>query len=411
MAVTNWAGNVTFGARDLHRPATLDELCRIVAISGRIRALGTGHSFNRLADTPGDQVSLAALPSIRDIDSATHQVRVAGGVRYGELATYLQTHGYALRNLASLPHISVAGAVATGTHGSGAGNGSLATAVQALELVTATGEVLELSRSTDGDRFAGSVVALGALGVVSALTLEIVPTFEVAQRVYENLPGDADLLGVLGDGYSVSLFTSWSGPFIDQVWRKSFTAAPAGDFFGAVAAATPRHPITSEPADACTEQLGVPGAWHERLPHFRLDFTPSAGDELQSEFFVEAGDAATAFAALDEIRDRIAPVLQISEIRAIAADDLWLSPSYGRDSVAFHFTWKPDAVAVAPVLAAIEERLAPYAARPHWGKLFTTSPEVLARLYPQLADFTALAAELDPKGKFRNEFLDHHLPF
>ncbi|NUT36219.1 MAG: FAD-binding protein [Hamadaea sp.] len=403
--LTNWAGNVTFGARTVHRPTSLAELRGVVAAASRLRPLGTGHCFNRIADTTGDQVTLAAMPAVMEIDAGRLQVRVSAGVRYGELASHLHSHGYALRNLASLPHISVAGAVATGTHGSGAANGSLATAVRGLDLVTASGDVLELR----GERLPGAVVALGALGVVSAVTLEIVPTFDIAQQVYERLPRETDLLEVLRGGYSVSLFTSWSGPTVDQVWRKSLGGAQPGGFFGATPAARPMHPIATEPADACTQQLGVPGPWHERLPHFRLDFTPSSGDELQSEYFVAAGDAGAAFAALDEIRDRIAPVLQICEIRAIAADDLWLSPCQGRDTVAFHFTWKPDAAAVAPVLTAIEERLAAYAVRPHWGKLFSIAPETVAGLYPRFAAFAAFAAELDPQGKFRNDFLDAFL--
>jgi xylitol oxidase len=412
VAATNWAGNVTYTAKRLHRPTSLDKLRRIVARADRVRPLGTGHSFNRLADTPGDLVSTARMPSIMDIDVAGRQVRVGSGVRYGELATYLHRHGYALSNLASLPHISVGGAVATGTHGSGVANGSLAAAVTGLRMVAADGELVELSRQADGDRFAGAVVALGALGVVTELTLQIQPAFEVRQRVYENLPPQRlreDFDAIMSAGYSVSLFTGWTGPGIDQVWVKAL-GEPPGELFGALAATQPRHPIAGEPADACTQQLGVAGPWHERLPHFRLEFTPSSGDELQSEYFVPRGHAAAALAALDGIRDRIAPALLISEIRAIAADDLWLSPCHGRDSVAVHFTWKPDAAAVLPVLGLIEDRLAQWGARPHWGKLFRTPPAALAGLYPRLDDFAALARELDPAGKFRNDLLDRYLP-
>ena len=412
MAETNWAGNVTYAASRLHRPADLDDLRRIVARADKVRPLGTGHSFNRLADTPGDLVSTARLPSIMDIDATGGRVRVTSGVRYGELSTHLHNRGYALRNLASLPHISVGGAVATGTHGSGARNGSLATSVSELRLVTAGGDLIELSRQADGDRFAGAVVALGALGVVTELTLDIVPDFQVRQRVYEHLTRER-LNGafdeIMSAAYSVSLFTGWTGADMDQVWVKSLEPTPDG-FFGALAATRPRHPIPTEPADACTQQLDVAGPWHERLPHFRLEFTPSSGDELQSEYFVPRDRAVEALAALDKIRDRIAPALLISEIRAIAADDLWLSPCHGRDSVAVHFTWRPDPAAVLPVLGLIEDRLAPFGARPHWGKLFRTPPAALAALYPRLADFGALARELDPAGKFRNDLLNRYLP-
>jgi xylitol oxidase len=407
MGLTNWAGNVAFGARRLLRPSSVAELRRLVAGSDRVRALGTGHSFNRIADTSGDLVSVAGLPPTMDIDADARAVQVAAGVRYGELATHLHNHGYALRNLASLPHISVAGACATGTHGSGVANGSLATAVSALELVTADGDLVVLRRGEE--RFAGAVVALGALGVVTSLTLDVVPAFEIEQHVYENLSTDRlaeHFAEVVSAGYSVSLFTDWSGPRVNQVWVKCLAGAwtPREQWLGATRADGPRHPIAGAPPANCTEQLGVPGPWHARLPHFRLEFTPSSGDELQAEYAVAREHAVAALAALDAVRDRIAPVLQISEIRTIAGDELWLSPFHGRDSVAIHFTWRPDAAAVSPVLAIIEDRLAPFDARPHWGKLFHAAPRP-----ERLTDFVRLMAESDPAGKFRNEFLDRYL--
>jgi xylitol oxidase len=412
--LTNWAGNVTFSAERVHRPQSLDELQRLVAGSRQVRALGTGHSFNRLADTPGDLVSLAALPPVMDVDTTRMTVTVAAGVRYGELATRLHAAGYALRNLGSLPHISVAGACATGTHGSGNGNGNLATAVSAMDLVTAAGDIVSVSREADGDRFAGTVVSLGALGIVSSLTLDIVPTFDVEQRVYENLPRDQLDAEVFASAYSVSLFTDWSSSRINQVWRKSLTdqSGPSAQpsWRGATPADGPRHPIPGMSTVNCTEQLGVPGPWHTRLPHFRLEFTPSSGEELQTEYFVPRHLAVEALAVIDGIRDRIVPVLQISEIRTIAADDLWLSPSYHRDSASIHFTWVKDTAAVTPVLAAIEDRLAPFGARPHWGKLFGTDPEVLSGQYDRFGDFLQLMRDYDPTGKFRNDLIDRVFP-
>jgi xylitol oxidase len=409
---TNWARNLTFGADRLHRPTSIDELQRTVAASSQIRALGTAHSFNPIADSAGDQVSVADLPALFSIDAARSTVTVAGGVRYGELAQYLQREGYALHNLGSLPHISVAGACATGTHGSGVTNGNLATAVAAVEFVTASGDIARLDRP-DAD-FAGAVVALGLLGVVTSMTLDIAPTFDVTQHVYEDLPLVdliAQLDSIFSAAYSVSVFTDWRGPLLNQVWMKhrvdDFTdigwdAARLAD--GA------RHPVPGIDPINCTEQGGVAGPWHERLPHFRLDFTPSSGAELQTEFFVARESAGAALQAVDIIKEQVAPVLQISELRTIAADEMWLSPAYRRDSVAIHFTWFDDFDAVAPVVAAIEEQLAPYAARPHWGKVFSTSPATIAALYERLDDFAALAARFDPTGKFRNEFVDAYIP-
>jgi xylitol oxidase len=402
---TNWAGNVTFGAAAVHRPASLDELRKIVARAERVRPLGTAHSFNRIADTPGEQVSVAGLPPVVEIDTSGRSVRVAAGMRYGEVAVRLQEAGFALHNLGSLPHISVAGACATGTHGSGVGNGSLSTAVSAVELVTADGDLVTVDRKTRN--WGGMVVALGALGVVTAVTLDIRPTFELRQYVYENLPHEelaGNLDAVLENGYSVSLFTDWRAPVIDQVWCKRRDPAPDEPWFGAAPAGGPRHPLPGMPVENCTEQLGVPGPWHERLPHFRLEFTPSAGEELQSEFFVPRAHALDALNAIYELRGQVSPVLQISEIRTIAGDELWLSPCYHRDSVAFHFTWIKDTAAVLPVVEAVEERLAAFRARPHWGKVFVRSGH-----YERLSDFMDLARAYDPAGKFRNEFLREYL--
>ncbi|HEY8471574.1 MAG TPA: D-arabinono-1,4-lactone oxidase [Natronosporangium sp.] len=412
MTVGNWAGNIRFAASRLHQPSSVDELRRLVAAAPRIKALGTGHSFSRIADTAGELVSLAGLPATVEVDQERGTAKVPAGIRYGELAGQLHQAGYGLPGMASLPHISVAGACATATHGSGNRVGNLATAVSAVELVTADGSLVTLTR--DDDRFAGAVVGLGALGVVTSLTLDLVPAFEVAQYVYDQLPYETLLEQpdeIFGTAYSVSVFTSWRHPYADQVWLKHREPWDAPQrWLGARRADGPRHPIAGMPAVNCTEQLGVPGPWYARLPHFRLEFTPSNGEELQSEYLIPREATAEALTAIHGIRDRIAPVLQICELRTVAADDLWLSMSYQRDSTAIHFTWVADPDAVAPVIAAIEERLAPFDPRPHWGKLFSVPPQVLAQRYPRLPDFAALVREFDPTGKFRNDFLDRYLP-
>ncbi|MFC1430460.1 FAD-binding protein [Streptacidiphilus sp. N1-3] len=413
--VTNWAGNITFTADRLQRPADLDELRRTVAAARSVRVLGTGHSFNRVADTDagGTLLSLAGLPPRYEVDAGRSTVTVAAGMRHAQVAELLQADGLALANLASLPHISVAGAVATGTHGSGDGNRGLASAVAALELVGPDGDLVRIARGAEG--FDGAPVHLGALGVVTAVTLEVEPTYQVSQYVYTGLSLDAlaaDPAAATGAGYSVSVFTDWHAPEA-RLWLKlrgdgdggvggdGGSAVPEPPL-GAVPADRPHHPVPGVPATHCTAQLGVPGPWHERLPHFRPDFTPSAGAELQSEFLLPRTAAAAAITALRGLGDRIAPVLQISEMRTVAADRLWLSPAYGRDSVAFHFTWVPDETVVAPVLAAVEAALAPLGARPHWGKLFTAGVGEVAARYERIADFRKLAAELDPAGKFQN---------
>lgn len=415
----NWAGNVSFSATRLCRPTSLDEVRTLVAGSQRVRALGTGHSFNRIADTTGDLISLAGLPPVIEVDSARRLVEVSAGLRYGELAGELHRQGFALHNLGSLPHISVAGACATATHGSGDQNATLAAAVAAVELVTPDGELRVLSRTGDTSaEFFGSVVGLGALGITSRLWLDIEPAYWVRQHVYDNLGHDQlleHLDQILASAYSVSLFTGWRPEPVYQVWRKRrVTAEDDGGaepvFFGATAAPVARHPLPGMTGDNCTEQFGRIGPWHERLPHFRLEFVPSRGEELQSEYLVPRRLARQAIQALAGISDRVAPVLQVCELRSIAADEFWLSPSYRRDSLGLHFTWIPDAAAVTPVLVEIERLLAPLEARPHWAKLFEIEGSALRALYERYADFERLLALRDPGRKFSNQFLAQCFP-
>jgi alditol oxidase len=407
---TNWAGNIVFGAPEFHRPATISQLQAVVARAGRLRVLGSGHSFNDMADSPGVQVSLADLPAEVDVDSAASVVRITGGMTYAALAGRLDGQGFALRNMASLPHISVAGACTTATHGSGVTNQNLATAIAAMEFVTADGDIVEIGRQDES--FAGAVVHLGALGVVARLVLEVVPSFDVSQRVYEDLPLevlDDHFADIMSSGYSVSMFTDWRAPRLTQIWVKQLAEdeAPASSlteapWFTATPAPAARNPVPGGSPDTTTEQLGVPGRWYERLPHFRPD-------ELQSEYLLPVDDAVAAVHALQQISASLAPVLQICEFRVIAADELWLSPCYRRDTVAFHFTWLPDLASVLPVVRLMEQRLAPFDARPHWGKVFTATPETLHASYQRLPDFLDLARHYDPAGKFRNPYTARYL--
>jgi alditol oxidase len=414
----NWAGNVEFRAARVRRPRTVAGLRARVAGSTRARALGTGHSFSRIADTDGELISTAGLPPVVNIDAAAATVTVAGGVRYGDLARRLNAAGWALPNLASLPHISVGGACATATHGSGERNRGLAAAVRAVELVTADGGLVTLDRDADPARFPGAVVGLGALGIVTTLTLDLVPAFTVRQYVYDDLRAKeltSNFDEIMGAAYSVSVFTMWRGGRHHQVWVKHRDGDPekfpAGRaWHGARPADGPRHPVPGMAVTATTPQQGVPGPWHERLPHFRLEFTPSAGAELQSEYLLPRQAAIPAIGALEGLGALISPVLQTSEIRTVAADEAWLSMAYHQDSVAFHFTWILDAGAVRPVIAAIEQELAPLGARPHWGKLSGMAPDTVRSRYPRSGDFQALARTLDPAGKFRNEFTDAYFP-
>jgi xylitol oxidase len=410
----NWADNYTFKAVRIHRPTSIDEVRRLVSDSGKIRAIGTRHSFNGIADSPGDLVDLSKLEPEFIIDGEQQSVTVGPATSYGILASHLQIHGWALHNMASLPHISVAGAIATGTHGSGDRNGNLSTAVARLELVTATGDLVQIHRGDAG--FDGIVVGLGAFGVVVRVTLDIQPAFDLRQDAFAGLPWMAalsNLDAIMSAAYSVSLMTSWSGGTVGRLWLKTRLIDDApNDVTAAHLGVTATADATATGAADAIGRLnpfGVPGAWSERLPHFRPDAEPGPLQQIQSEYMVPRPQATAALAKLRAIGDRIDRHLHITEIRSMAADTLWLSPSHGHDSVAIHFTWKPEPDAVHAITTEIEDLLLPLGARPHWGKLMHARADRLAPLYPLMPAFCDLAQSYDPGGKFRNEFLDAHV--
>jgi alditol oxidase len=413
----NWAGNLEYSTDRLYAAESLEQARDFVKKQDKLKVLGTRHCFNNIADSKNIFLSLRAMDELVALDPEARTATVDAGMTYGQLSPLLHSKGFALHNLASLPHISIAGACSTATHGSGEKNGNLATAVSALELVTAAGEVVQVSRRQDSEVFQGAVVGLGALGAITKITLDIQPTYMMRQYVYENLKFSElkdHFDAIEASAYSVSLFTDWQKQRVNEVWIKSriekgqaFDATP--EFFGAKLATRNLHPIAELSAENCTEQMGVLGPWYERLPHFRMGFTPSAGKELQSEYFVPRQHAVEAILAVERLRDQISPHLLISEIRAIAADDLWLSPCYRQPCVTIHFTWKQNWPAVRNLLPVIEKELAPFEARPHWGKLFTTSPRQLKSIYKKLPEFVALSKKYDTQGKFRNEFLNANI--
>lgn len=413
----NWAGNLEYSTNNLHQAASVEQVQELVKKYDKLKVLGSRHCFNRIADSTENFISLSQMDKVVALDQKANTVTVDSAIKYGQLSPYLDSQGFALHNLASLPHISVAGACATATHGSGIKNGNLATAISGIEFVTADGDVVKLSQEKDGQKFQAAVVGLGALGVVTKVTLNLQPSFTMRQDVYLNLPMSRlkdHLEEIMSSGYSVSLFTDWQAKSINEIWIKSSTGKGTAftlgsEFFDAKRATKNLHPIAELSAINCTEQMGVTGPWYERMPHFRMGFTPSSGDELQAEYFVPRHNAVEAILAVERLREHIGPHLLISEIRTIDADDLWMSPCYKQPSVTIHFTWKPDWPSVRKVLPMIEKELAPFNARPHWGKLFTMSPSRLKSLYEKLPDFQNLIKEYDPKGKFQNEFLNTNI--
>ena len=413
----NWAGNLAYSAARMHHPETIEQLQEIVHGSRKVRVLGSRHSFNSIANTPEDLICLDKFAQQVTVDRARSTVTVNAGITYGQLCLQLHGAGFALKNMASLPHISVAGACATATHGSGDGNGNLATSVAALELVTASGDVVVLDREKHAEQFQGAVVGLGGLGVVTELTLDVVPAFTMQQDVYENLTQaemEAHFDEIAANAYSVSLFTDWQNERVNEVWLKrrllEGTAMPlAPTFYGATLAHTHMHPVPRLSAKTCTLQMGMPGPWHERLPHFRIDEVPSSGAELQTEYFVPREHAVAAIHAMAQLHAHMIPPLITAEIRTIAADALWMSPCYQQDCVAFHFSWDKNWPAVRNLLVMIEKQLAPFDVRPHWGKLFTMPAAQVQSRYKKLADFQDLLRTYDSQGKFRNTFLDTYI--
>jgi alditol oxidase len=413
----NWAGNIEYSTDRVQTSTSIEQVQDWVKAQNKFKVLGTRHCFNDIADSKDGFLSLKPMDKVISLDPAKRTVTVGAGITYGQLCPYLDSKGFALHNLASLPHISVAGACTTATHGSGQKNGNLATAAAGLEIVTADGKIMNLSREHDAETFNGAVVGLGALGVITKVTLDIQPSFIMRQYVYENLPLSElkdHFDAIESSGYSVSLFTDWQNKRINELWIKSrvepgqeFHATP--EFFGAKLATRNLHPIAALSAENCTEQMGVPGPWYERLPHFRMGFTPSAGKELQSEYFVPRQHAVEAILAVERLRDQVGPSLLITEIRTIAADKLWMSPCYEQDSVTIHFTWKPDWPTVSKLLPVIETELAPFNPRPHWGKLFTMSGAELRHKYKKMPEFIELSKRYDPQGKFRNDFLNRNV--
>lgn len=410
----NWAGNFSYTAENLHEPSSVEEVQQLVQKLSKQKALGSTHCFNDIADSPSNQISTKKLNKVVKLDKENKTLTVEAGARYGDFARTLYEEGYALHNLASLPHISVAGACATATHGSGVGNGNLATAVVALELVKPDGSLVHLDRNHPD--FHAVVVGLGAFGVITKVTLEIQPTYEVRQDVFLDLPLSSVISrfdAIMGSGYSVSLFTDWMDNKVSEVWIKRRTDKEildlGADFYGAKAAVANMHPIVSISPENCTEQMGVLGPWYDRLPHFKMGFMPSAGEELQSEYYVPRNHAVEALLAIEKMKDEIYPHILISEIRSIAADDFWMSPCYKQDSITIHTTWTQKTKEVLALLPKIEAALAPFNAKPHWGKLFTMDTLTLQNRYEKYGDFVALAKSYDPDGKFINGYLRRNI--
>ncbi|MDM7890873.1 D-arabinono-1,4-lactone oxidase [Curtobacterium caseinilyticum] len=404
MRELNWSGTVTYSAERVERPRTIDEAAELVARSPRVHGLGTRHSFNDVADGPGVLLDLTGIPTDLVVDTAADSATMGAGTRYGVVAPDLEAAGVALHNTGSLPHISLGGAIATGTHGSGTALGSLSTAVRAFEVLGPDGERRTVARGDDG--FEGAVLHLGLLGIVTRVEVDVEPTYRMRQDTYGPIPWDrfvADVAEVHAAAYSVCSYTVF-GDEVSEVLLKSRVPEGADDV--AVPDAllgAPRLP--GRPADGHhTARDGSVGPWWDRLPHFPIDAVPSVGSEVQSEHFVPLRHAAAALEAVRGLAERIQPHLHVCELRTMAADPSWLSPTQGEDVLCIAFTWRKHPVEVAALLPDLEARLAPFDGRPHWGKMSSLDADAVEALWPRLPDFRRLVAAADPDRTFASAF-------
>jgi xylitol oxidase len=411
----NWAATYTFAATRLHRPASIGDVQRVVAVAANVRAVGSRHSFNGIADSPADQIDLTGIDPDIVIDRERMTVTVGAGTSYGDLSMFLHRDGFALHNLASLSQISVAGAIATATHGSGDGNKALSSAVVGLELVAGDGSIRRVERGHAD--FDGMVVGLGAFGIVTRVTLAIEPTFDIRQDAFVDMPWDQLLTGfdtISSAAYSFSIFTNWAGPAANRIWLKTRMGTALADEFAVSKLGLTRGlpytvPATVENPLAILNPFDVPGPWCDRLTHTRHDISPPPADQIQSEYLIPRLQLGKAVAIIRATGPRIDTLLHASEIRTVAADEFWLSPFYRQDSVGIHFTWKKQIEAVDAITKELEMALIPLGGKPHWGKVIHADAAALAPLYPRMADFRSCALRCDPAGKFRNAYLEKHV--
>ena len=409
----NWAGNLTFSAREFIEVNSISKLQQVVSSSQAVKVLATGHSFNAIGDTTETLISIKNLSNGIEIDSQNAQALIPAGMAYADAARYLESNGWAFSNMASLGEVTIAGAISTGTHGSGSNNGVLSTSVVGLEIVLGSGELITIDQS-NSEEFAGFVVSLGALGVFTKIKMKIIPSFSVKQFVYENIGIQVvaeNFDTVFNSAYSVSYFSNWAKNSTGQIWMKflddSSSDNLSDNWLGANQAKAKQHPVKINNPDPCTDQLGISGKWLYRLPHFKLDSSPASGDEVQTEYLVDRKYVNEYIQDLRAIGDEIAPRVYATEIRTIKSDELWLSGAYQRETVGFHFTWKKSDTLV-DFLPRIEEILGKHHGRPHWAKLFSVRSDELSARYPKYSDFEALLKKYDPKQKFRNKFIDQY---
>ncbi|MFI9641361.1 D-arabinono-1,4-lactone oxidase [Micromonospora sp. NPDC051925] len=427
-AWSNWAGNQHSVATAILRPTTVEDIAEAVLdVAGageRIRVVGSGHSFTAIALSDGRRMELSGLRTGVRVDRDARLVTVPAGTTLRALNALLAGHGLAMPNLGDIDAQTIAGAISTGTHGTGAAYGCLSTFVEALTMVTGTGEVLRCSAEEHPEIFAAARVGLGALGVLVDVTLRCVDAFTL--RAHERpAPLDevlGDLSGLVDRHDHVEFY--WF-PYTDRVQLKTNDRVPTDDrplprwrgwldddFLANTVFAGACRLGRTVPALAPTISAISARALTERTYTGRSDTvfcTPRRVRFMEMEYGVPRAALPQALAELRRIVDRLPfKVLFPVEVRFTAADDIWLSHGYGRDS-AYLAVHQYVGMPYEPYFRAFEEVASGLGGRPHWGKMHYRDAASLATVYPRFADFQDLRARLDPGRVLTNPHLDHIL--
>jgi L-gulono-1,4-lactone dehydrogenase len=424
-AWSNWAGNQRVDATRVARPAGNDEVAAVLRAAAAdgltVKAVGAGHSFTAAAATAGVRLELDNLAGLVRVDRDARQVTVQAGMRLRELNRVLAEHGLALANLGDIDTQTISGAISTGTHGTGARLGCLSTFVTALTLVDGDGTVHHCSATRDADVFAAARVGVGAVGVLTEVTLQCVDAFTL--RAEERPEPLADVLAGLdelvegNDHFEIYWF-----PYTDRVQTKRNNRVPAADrplgrfrgwlddeflsntVFG-VACRVGRAVPALVPTITAVEARALSARVYT-APSHAVFCTPRRVRFVEMEYGLPRSELPAAFAALRSIVDRL-PVKVIFpvEVRFSAADDVWLSHGYGRDSayVAIHqYVGMP----YEPYFRAFEEVCRDLGGRPHWGKMHWRTRDDLRPAYPRFDDFLAVRDRLDPGRLFGNGYTE-----
>jgi FAD-linked oxidoreductase len=421
---TNWSGSVRCRPASIARPRTLDELRRIVTAAAAdgatagLRVAGSGHSFTPLAATEGTLVSLEHAAGVVSTDKEARVADVLAGTTLRRLGPELAAAGLAMENLGDIDAQALAGALATGTHGTGAGLGSLSTQIAGLRLVLADGDVLDLSPVGDADLFKAAQVSLGALGVVWQVRLRLVPVFRL-RYVRRNMDLE-DCLARLPELREHRHFELYWFPFTARAATKTMdeTTEPstAGGFgrwfddivlengaFGLLSEACRLVPSLCAPVSRLSAAVVSEGS---RIgASYRVFATPRHVRFQEMEYAVAADRGPDCLREIRRFVDEKKPAVHFPvEFRLVKADDIWLSPAFGRDSVyiAVHMY---RGMPYRAYFDGVEAIFRNHGGRPHWGKMHTRTAAELEALYPEWGRFHEVRRRLDPRGVFLNPYL------